>query len=147
MGTNYYWYPVVVDEDVDWLHRLANGQIASTHHRLHKVADRLDALLAQTEPHHIGKSSFGWQFSFQTCEEIDPPIRSWKAWQALLATGGVIKDEYEKVVTLEELKELVESKRGGMNHTDEVGSHDPYYGERGCFNDDEGHSFNPHEFS
>ncbi len=149
MGPNYYWYPAVVDEDVTWLRGLTTdfyeAYEAETAQRLNKIADRIEQLLTNSEGIHIGKSSFGWQFSFQTFDEVEPPIRSWKAWQEVLQTG-VIKDEYDKVVTLDELCALIESKRGGKNHAVEC-KPDGYLGDYGSFLDDEGHSFTTSEFS
>ena len=60
---------------------------------------------------HIGKSSMGWTFSFHGTEEI----RSYQDWIKFIEkTGGIIRDEYNEVMSLEEFKEWVKE---GFPHT------------------------------
>ena len=67
---------------------------------------------------HIGKSSMGWTFSFQALtSDASPtgrPIASAAAWWEALAGDGEIRNEYGDLVSLAELKLLVENKRGGL---------------------------------
>lgn len=92
------------------------------------------------EQEHIGKSSVGWTFTFRGTTVC----RSWEQWQEYLK-GRVIVDEYGRIVTLQEFKELVESK------VDQPHNHYDYclkkgY-EGGTFKDDEGHAFIDDVFS
>ena len=84
---------------------------------------------------HIGKSSAGWAFTFQSAQGI----RSYKGWLKVLEGGGKIYDEYGREVSLEELKALVEAKKGGRNHAVEY--------PRDNWLDEEGYSFSGYEFS
>lgn len=61
-----------------------------------------------TETLHVGKSSAGWIFGFQAYPEKG--LISWAAWQAFL-TNKEIKDEYERSITFDEFRHLVESKQ------------------------------------
>ena len=74
---------------------------------------------------HIGKSSFGWTFTFQGTETI----RSEADWRAELAKPDVIiQDEYDRPVTQEEFWLMVESKRGAeWNHARDVYDPDSAY--------------------
>lgn len=93
------------------------------------------------EGEHIGKSSAGWTFSFQGT----PEIRSYADWLARLEAGGIIRNEYGDVVTLDEFKELVEAERGAkLNHTHYSDEHHPGVD---VWLDDDGHSFSGGEVS
>jgi hypothetical protein len=97
---------------------------------------------------HIGKSSWGWTFSFQGTETI----RSWRDWQLILSAGGEIRDEYGCTVPLDDLRALIESKRTAQhNHTTYCrSSNDPWtrlYGNEECWLDEEGNSFSGRDFS
>lgn len=86
---------------------------------------------------HIGKNSYGWQFSFQSAYEC----RSWKDWQLLFEScEGDIYDEYGDKMSVKDFKELVKTKqiKGLKNHAE-------LYSDR-CFIDDEGYSFSEYEF-
>ena len=87
---------------------------------------------------HIGKSSHGWQFSFQATFDI----KSYKQWLSYLE-GKEIINEYGDSISLKDFKELVESKLDGLNHSDEC-KNNPY---DHSFKDDEGYSFTEVEFS
>lgn len=87
MGTNYYWIKNPCRE-----------------------CGRSDERL------HIGKSSSGWEFSFQGLSE--PTIRSYRDWLWTFASEpGQIIDEYERKVPLEDLLALIRLKKGGLNHS------------------------------
>ncbi|WP_316200961.1 MULTISPECIES: hypothetical protein [unclassified Bradyrhizobium] len=66
---------------------------------------------------HIGKSSLGWAFTFHGYEADgnSPALASAKDWFAYLE-GRKIKTEYGDSVTLEELKRIVERKKGDRVH-------------------------------
>ena len=69
------------------------------------------------EEAHIGKSSAGWQFSFQMPKDV--VIKSVKAMRTFL-DGKLIFDEYGKTVTHEDFWKMVESKQGDKRHTHEL---------------------------
>lgn len=81
---------------------------------------------------HIGKSSIGWTFSFHGYPNSwdDPKILCYQDWvdylQTMTKTDGVIKDEYDKAVPLENLLKLIESKKyERLNHTTYCRIHHP----------------------
>ena len=70
---------------------------------------------------HIGKSSIGWLFLFQSQHETwnDPPI-VWHSWPAVKdwlqkytvdSTNYVIVDEYDEIISFADFIDLVESKQ------------------------------------
>ena len=68
---------------------------------------------------HIGKSSGGWQFHFRGYMEEE--ITSYKKWLEIIENSGKeIMDEYGDVISIEQFKELVASKKDGLNHTNIV---------------------------
>ncbi len=85
---------------------------------------------------HIGKSSFGWTFSFHATDDI----RSAKEWFMFLSQKDVkIFDEYDREISFIDFAELVNSKKKEPNnHTEEH--------PEGNFLDDELNSMNPMEF-
>lgn len=87
---------------------------------------------------HIGKSSFGWTFTFHATASI----RSYKQWLKFLEDNDVkISDEYGEEISIDEFKELVESKRGSQNnHTKDCQYEYSYL-------DEEGNSMTLGEFS
>lgn len=67
-------------------------------------------------PLHIGKSSWGWRFNFHACDEFHtfPQFRKWL--DDHVKTGEyVLMDEYDEVVTVEDLLSLIESKQSNKN--------------------------------
>ena len=108
-------------------------------HRLKTTPERL----------HLGKSSGGWQFSFQgfkTSYDTEAlldgkTVTSFDDWMEILDSGKFdIVDEYGGFVTIEDFKSLVESKRNGRNHAEMFSAHDNAV-------DPEGYSFSFNEFS
>lgn len=92
MGTNYY-LKIPQSETCDHCGR----------------ADRYDTL-------HVGKSSGGWKFLFDT--EYGK-FKSFKDWREVLEKyPNCLFDEYEKKVSLEEFYKIVESKQGGIDLDD-----------------------------
>ena len=60
---------------------------------------------------HVGKSSHGWKFAFDTWHG---EFKSFKAWKTLMETNpGKIFDEYGDCISLTDFIEKVESKQGG----------------------------------
>ena len=73
------------------------------------------------EPVHIGKSSSGWLFNFQSQNQKweDPPI-VWNTWKQVCetlarltvdSTEYVIIDEYDEVIPMEDFVDLVLRKQ------------------------------------
>ncbi len=86
---------------------------------------------------HIGKSSFGWTFSFHALDDIRSEIE----WCMFLSQKDVkIFDEYDREISYIDFTELVNSKRKELNN------HAKQYPE-GCFLDKNGNSFSTHDFS
>ncbi len=75
---------------------------------------------------HIGKSSGGWQFSFQGYREHNiPKIASFRDWKRELQADGKIFDEYGEEMSFEDFVKMVENKQydkfnseANMNHYD-----------------------------
>ncbi len=67
---------------------------------------------------HIGKSSAGWQFSFQGYREDEdiPKIASFEDWKRELQADGKIFDEYGREMSFEEFVEYVERRQTGKWH-------------------------------
>ena len=121
MGTNYYWQP--------------NGP---------SVKCSCCGHTPEPLQHHIGKSSYGWTFSFHTVSEEN--IRTWKDWQEKLKAGAIV-DEYGQTTPLEAFVQLVEVKAASdHNHAREYFG-DQDRGEQGNYLDPEGHSFSHGYFS
>ena len=93
------------------------------------------------EQYHIGKSSFGWTFSFRgyTNEFDTLQVKSFQDWKYILDDDNVfIIDEYEREISKEDFYKFVENKRYGLNHSIEH--------PQGNWIDNEGHSFSGSEF-
>ena len=80
------------------------------------------------EPIHIGKSSIGWKFSFQSHNEQyhEPPIiwntydqvYEWLYKQTVESDNYVIMDEYDEIVSFDDLIKLIEEKQKEDNPDD-----------------------------
>lgn len=76
-------------------------------------------------PIHIGKSSLGWKFCFHRVDKWenyinDEPLNTFPQWKKFLeeqtANGNiVIMNEYDEIVELDYLLELIESKQSEDN--------------------------------
>lgn len=114
MGTNYYWRPLITEEEREAL--LEKTKNVKT---LQEIKDFIynDILEEREAEVHIGKSFCGWQFLFHlgirkyTCgqslkrEDIDKWLRS-----------GIIVDEYEDEISADKFWQLVDTKKDGMNY-------------------------------
>jgi len=101
---------------------------------------------------HIGKSSAGWQFSFQGYRDYkdQPKIESFQDWKRELLADGKIFDEYGREFSFHEFCELVESKQSQPNnHYDccAASSVAVGYDMSQDWKDEEGYSFSSSEFS
>ena len=95
---------------------------------------------------HIGKSSAGWQFSFQGYVNDIPRIESFEDWKRELLTEGKIFDEYSREISFENFVKLVEGKQSqSKNHYDYCKKEG--YNMDNDWKDKEGYSFTKAEFS
>lgn len=102
---------------------------------------------------HIGKSSFGWTFTFHAVDEYESidnkPIDSWKRWKEVLSVTDItITDEYDNDVSFDDFCKLVDSKKTERNN------HVVYCRQKGRnyvinkdFMDEEGNAFTGEVFS
>lgn len=65
---------------------------------------------------HIGKSSVGWKFYFQSQKEYKN-FDEFKNW-LLTQKDYIIKDEYDREITPKELMEIIEDKQEINNPND-----------------------------
>ena len=114
MGTNYYWRPLITEEEREKL--LEKTKNVKT---LQEIKDFIynDILKERESEVHIGKSSCGWQFLFHlgirkyTCgqslkkEDIDKWFRS-----------GIIVDEYGDEISVDDFWTLVDTKKDAMDY-------------------------------
>lgn len=114
MGTNYYWRPLITEEEREKL--LEKTKNVKT---LQEIKDFIynDILKERESEVHIGKSSCGWQFLFHlgirkyTCgqslkkEDIDKWFRS-----------GIIVDECGDEISADDFWTLVDTKKDAMDY-------------------------------
>ena len=100
---------------------------------------------------HIGKSSYGWTFSFRGYDGStgEPVIKSEKDWRRVMKEPDRgIYDEYGRNISYKRFWQLVSKKKiSRNNHTDYCKEH--YPGEE-CgknWKDDKGNSFSGYIFS
>lgn len=115
MGTNYYWRPLITEEEREAL--LEKTKNVKT---LQEIKGFIynDILKEREAEVHIGKSSCGWQFLFYlgirkyTCgqslkrEDIDKWLRS-----------GIIVDEYGDEISADKFWQLVDTKKDGIDYS------------------------------
>lgn len=80
------------------------------------------------EPIHIGKASIGWKFNFQSHNEQyhEPPIvwntydqvYEWLYKQTVESDNYVIMNEYDEMVSFDDLIKLIEDKQEEDNKDD-----------------------------
>jgi len=87
---------------------------------------------------HVGKSSVGWKFCFHAIDYLE--LKSYRQWMDYISECGAIFDEYDRELTLDEFKELVESKQCDLDNT-------KAYVDTRYYNDQEGYNFLDCEFS
>jgi hypothetical protein len=114
MGTNYYFYPrnSPLDASIRILEQNNENNIHSTALEMLREAMRL----------HIGKSSGGWCFALH----VTDGIRSLEDWKAKFSEGGVIRDEYDRDYTPEEMLRVI-TVRSRPDSLEFSVQQDPYY--------------------
>jgi len=124
MGTNYY--------------------VATNHC---ECCDRYD------EEYHIGKSSYGWAFSFRGYRP--ERLVSWKQWKEFLK-DKIIMDEYRERIDYDWFVQFIEKEkapgfvnptgRKNLIHNDE-GRASNWFSPEYDWDDEDGYSFSSREFS
>lgn len=127
MGTNYYWRPLITEEEREKiLERVKNSKT------IQEIKDFIyyDLLNEEKSEIHIGKSSHGWQFLFNLGirnyihgqslkkEDIDKWFRS-----------GIIVDEYGDEISVDDFWALVDYKKDDMDYNEYYKKHpeETYY--------------------
>lgn len=107
------------------------------------------------EEYHIGKSSYGWAFSFQGYKA--ERLVSWKSWKEFLKTQS-IRDEYGDRIPYEEFVEMIEGVKSpdfvypdghkNLQHNTQ-GKIDkrPWFNSEYDWDDEDGYAFCSREFS
>lgn len=105
--------------------------------------------------YHIGKSSYGWSFSFHGYRP--ERLVSWQAWKQFLK-DKIIKDEYGDTVPYDKFVEMVETFKSpsyvnptgnkNLQHNEQgrKGPH-PWFWADYDWDDPEGYAFGSREFS
>lgn len=111
---------------------------------------------------HIGKKSWGWQFSWQFIEEDEyygnPRLDTAEKWmEYIFLNSDCIYNEYNENISFEEFAEIVENNKPGSkdNKGNELLNHHLYcskdrpqfYNPDDTFLDAEGWSFSKYDFS
>mgnify|MGYP006278320635 CR=1 FL=1 len=100
---------------------------------------------------HIGKSSYGWAFSFHGTKELN----SWKAWKEYLKDKKIVGDyddfiEYDKFVELIEVYKSPDyvnhNDRKNLSRNQEMRNQDLFDPSKD-WDDESGYSFSTSEFS
>ena len=116
MGTNYYWRPLVTEEEREKiLEKVKNSKT------IQEIKDFIYYNLSNGEKSeiHIGKSSHGWQFLFNL------GIRNYTHGQSLKKEdidkwfrSGVIFDEYGDEISVDDFWALVDYKKDDMDYNE-----------------------------
>lgn len=114
MGTNYYWRPLVTEEEREKiLEKVKNSKT------IQEIKDFIyyDLLNERKSEIHIGKSSHGWQFLFNL------GIRNYTHGQSLKKEdidkwfhSGIIVDEYGDEISVDDFWQLVDTKKNAMDY-------------------------------
>lgn len=127
MGTNYYWRPLMTEEEREKIiEKVKNSKT------IQEIKDFIyyDLLNEEKSEIHIGKSSYGWQFLFNL------GIRNYTHGQSLKKEdidkwfrSGVIFDEYGDEISVDDFWALVDYKKDDMdyNEYDKKYPEEPHY--------------------
>ena len=107
------------------------------------------------EEYHIGKSSYGWAFTFQGYPSMR--LTSWQNWKEFLK-GETIKDEYGDTIDYDDFVNLIEVWKSpdyvredghrNLTHNNEgKTSNRPWFNPEYDWDDADGYSFTSREFS
>ena len=134
MGTNYY---------------LRTNEPCTEEHKIDPAETNWCCYNTGNKLLHIGKSSYGWTFSWHAIPE--EKLTTSDEWYERLKDGE-IWNEYGERVTYEYFKDLVESKEASdLNHTtycrEAQDLSTQNHGYKDCYLDPKGHSFTISDFS
>ena len=117
--------------------------------------NRCDCCNRYDKEYHIGKSSWGWAFTFQGYKYDN--LTSWKLWKEYLK-DQLIVDEYGEYISYDDFVEMIETFKSpsyvredghkNLKHNEE-GKKDklPWYNLEHDWDDEDGYSFTDREFS
>lgn len=110
---------------------------------------------------HIGKNSYGWQFTFQALDEFfDAPfldgkvtlqVNSFLEWKEIIERYVVkektakIYNEYGDVISVQDFYDIIEKSKGEKNHRDYMLQERKY--DETSFKDSDGNAFINVDFS
>lgn len=109
-----------------------------------------------SEEYHIGKSSYGWSFTFRGYRHRDT-LTSWSEWKEYLK-DKIIIDEYGERMDYESFVDMIETwkapdyvdprGRKNLHHNDEI-KKDTYstFNPQYDWDDEQGYAFSSREFS
>lgn len=117
--------------------------------------DKCECCGRYDEEYHIGKSSYGWAFSFQGYPSAN--LKSWADYKEFLKDKTIVNeyrdvipyDEFVRFVELEKSPDFVNpSGRKNLRHN-EMGKSDPrpWFNSNTDWDDEAGYSFTTVEFS
>lgn len=111
------------------------------------------------QTYHIGKSSWGWSFSFRGYRHtVAPqPLTSWVEWKHFLKDKAIV-DEYGTDVNYDEFCTMIETEKSpgyintngkrNLQHNEEGrGGPRPWFHPERDWDDEDGYSFSSREFS
>lgn len=119
------------------------------------IKNRCECCDRYDEEYHIGKSSYGWSFTFQGYPA--ERLTSWKQWKEFLRTQSII-DEYGEHVEYSEFVNMVETyksptyvhedgrKNKQHNEAGKNGKY-PWFNPEYDWDDEDGYAFSTREFS
>jgi len=117
--------------------------------------NKCDCCNRYDEEYHIGKSSWGWAFTFQGYKYDN--LTSWKLWKEFLK-NQIIMDEYGEFVDYDWLVSFIENEKSpnhvrddghkNLQHNEE-GKKDkrPWFNPEYDWDDEDGYAFTSKEFS
>jgi len=123
--------------------------------------NKCDCCNRYDEEYHIGKSSWGWAFTFQGYKYDN--LTSWKLWkeylwQAIYTGGRHIVDEYGEFQDYDDFVKMIETVKSpkyvrddghkNLQHNEE-GKNDkrPWFNPEYDWDDEDGYAFTSKEFS
>lgn len=115
MGTNYYWRPIMTEEQKEDL----ENKIKSS-----KTIQEIKKYINENYEHsevHIGKKSYGWQFLFWLGirEYTNLDRESIVKW----LDSGLIYDEYEDIISTSDFMKKVNKCVGDYTYEDYYNEH------------------------
>lgn len=124
MGTNYYLKRIPTQEEIQKIHKLLDeGKIESRadyfNYDPEKDCSVQDMISEITKEIHIGKASWGWEFTFKVNKDFyDKSYESVFSFIKDALESGKWKfiDEYGDEETLDNFIDLVNHKKGGLTY-------------------------------